>query len=87
MGIVMSILVGVVVPLGTLVLVVMAAAGRAAREGRGDGLLLVAPRGAEFGDATRIVLRAAREEAAPHADVVHLDEHRARRADSSHEAA
>lgn len=87
MGIVMSILVGVVVVLGTSVLVAMATAGRAAREGRGDGQLLVAPRGAEFGDATRMVLRAARDEAGSHAEVVHLDEHRARRRSSSHEAA
>lgn len=87
MSTVVEVLVGIVVVLGAAVLVAMAGAGRAAREGRGDGLLLVAPRGAEFGDATRIVLRAAREEAGPHAEVVHLDEHRARRTDSSHEAA
>lgn len=86
MGIVISILVGSVVLVGTSVLLAMAAAGRAAREGRGDGLLLVAPRGAEFGEATRMVLDAARAEAAPQAEVVHLHEHRARRR-SSHAAA
>jgi hypothetical protein len=87
MGIVFSILVGVVVLVGTLVLIAMAASGRAAREGRVDGQLLVAPRGAEFGEATRMVLAAARSEAAPQARVVHLHEHRARRTGTSHEAA
>ncbi|MBB2901221.1 hypothetical protein FHR75_002009 [Kineococcus radiotolerans] len=77
MGIVAGILVGVVV-LGTAVLAAMAAAGRAAREGRGDGQLLVAPRGARFGDATRAVREAAARRA-PGAEVVHLHEHRTRR--------
>jgi hypothetical protein len=80
MGIVTGILVGVVVLVGTSVLIAMAASGRAAREGRGDGQLLVAPRGAEFGDATRIVLGAARDGARPRAEIVHLHEHRAGRA-------
>jgi len=87
MGTVISILVGVLVPVGTLVLIAMAVSGRAAREGRGDGQLLVAPRGAEFGEATRMVLHSAREEPATHAEVVHLDERRARSHGSTHEAA
>ena len=69
------------------VLVAMAGAGRAAREGRGEGRLLVAPRGAGFGDATRLVLEAARAERWPGAEVVHLHEHRSRRSGSTHEAA
>jgi hypothetical protein len=85
MGIVVSILVGVLGLVGAVVLVAMAVAGRAAREGRGDGQLLVAPRGAEYGEATRMVLGAAR--AGDLAEVVHLHEHRARRPGSTHEAA
>lgn len=88
MGIVMGILVGFVVLVGTTVLIAMAAAGRAAREGRGDGQLLVAPRGAGFGEATRLVVDAARAEASSDvAQVVHLHEHRSRRPGSAHEAA
>ena len=86
MGIVVGVLVGVVGLLGVVVLTAMAAAGRAAREGRGDGRLLVAPRGAQFGDATRMVLEAARAERSPGAEVVPLHRHRTRRA-AGHEAA
>ncbi|WP_432537778.1 hypothetical protein [Kineococcus arenarius] len=76
----MDVLTGVLVVLGALagagVLLAAALAGRAAEEGRRDGRLLVAPRGAGYGEASRLAVRAER---AAHAEVVQLDEHRARR--------
>ncbi|PRY10053.1 hypothetical protein [Kineococcus rhizosphaerae] len=57
----MDVVVGIVGVVGAVVLVLLVAGGRAAREGRGVGhQLLVAPRGARFGDASRAVLDAAR---------------------------
>ena len=89
MGIVVEVVVGVVVAAvgaGALpALAVMAAAGRAAREGRGQELL-VAPRGARFGEATDLLVQAART-SRERADVVELHEHRTRRRPSAHRAA
>ncbi|WP_432544986.1 hypothetical protein [Kineococcus sp. SYSU DK002] len=83
MDIVVGIVVGFTGLVGAVLILLTAAGGRAAREGRGDEHLLVAPRGARFGDATDLVLDAARAEAAraagEHAQVVDLHEHRARR--------
>ncbi|WP_432510002.1 hypothetical protein [Kineococcus sp. SYSU DK001] len=87
MDIVVGIVVGFTGPVGAVLLLLTAAGGRAAREGRGDGQLLVAPRGARFGEATDLVLAAARAEAAQHAPVVDLHEHRARRGASAGHAA
>ncbi|NAZ78076.1 hypothetical protein GTQ99_22085, partial [Kineococcus sp. T13] len=70
---------------GLLALAAMAVAGRAAREGRGQELL-VAPRGARFGEATGLLVRAERA-ARERADVVELHEHRALRRPSAHRAA
>ncbi len=82
-GVVVDVLTGVLVvlgaPAGAGVLLATALAGRAAEEGRRDGRLLVAPRGAGYGEASRLAVRAERAERAAHAEVVHLDEHRARR--------
>ncbi|WP_432482874.1 hypothetical protein [Kineococcus esterisolvens] len=86
----MDVLTGVLLVVGTLVgfgLVLTAAlAGCAAEEGRRDGRLLVAPRGAAFGEASRLAVEAERAEQASRARVVHLDERRARRA-GTHRAA
>jgi hypothetical protein len=83
MGWVMGVVVGLTGLGGVAVLIVMAFGDRAAREGRGDERmsenLLVAPRGARYGDATRLVLEAAEREQEQHAEVVHLHERRARR--------
>ncbi|WP_337063291.1 hypothetical protein [Kineococcus sp. G2] len=80
----MDVLTGVLVVVGALagigVLLAAALAGRAAEEGRRDGRLLVAPRGAGFGEASRLAVEADRAERASRAPVVHLDEHRTRRA-------
>lgn len=80
----MDVLVGVLAVAGSVggigVVVATALGGRAARAGREDAHLLVAPRGAGFGEASRLVVAAGRAERAAHAQVVDLDEHRARRA-------
>ncbi|NAZ86685.1 hypothetical protein [Kineococcus indalonis] len=80
----MDVLVGVLAVAGTAggIGAVLAAAfgGSAARAGRRDAHLLVAPRGAGYGEAGRLVVEAARAERDAHAAVVHLDERRARRA-------
>ncbi|NIZ91900.1 hypothetical protein [Kineococcus rubinsiae] len=60
MGAVAAVLTGVVVVVGVLVVAVLALGGRAARAGRESGHLLVAPRGARFGDASRLVVVTAR---------------------------
>jgi len=77
----MGILVGLVGLVGFAVLIVMTFGHRAAREGRGDEdmreNLLVAPRGARFGDATAMVRQACARE--HRAEVVQLHERRARR--------
>lgn len=91
MSIVIAVLTGAGVAAGVAlavaVVVAMAAGGRAAGAGRAGDRLLVAPRGAGFGTATRMVVEATREEAAGHAAVVHLDEHRAARSARRHHAA
>ncbi|WP_380171514.1 hypothetical protein ACFEMC_20965 [Kineococcus sp. DHX-1] len=82
-----GVLVGIVGVVGGLLVVVSAAGGRFAREGRGEEHLLVAPRGARFGDATDLVLAAARAQEDRAATVVRLDEHRRRRATATGHAA
>ena len=84
----MGVVVGILVVVGALVAVVVlgavAAGGRVAAAGRAGGELLVAPRGAGFGEASRLVVAATRAErtgpaAVVPSGVVQLHEHRARR--------
>lgn len=87
MGVVVGVLVGLGVLVAVAVVAALAVSGRVAAAGRGGGALLVAPRGAGFGVATRLVADATAERAG-RAEVVHLHEHRARRAvDPAHDAA
>jgi hypothetical protein len=81
-----GVLVGVVGVVGAVLVVVAAAAGRFARQGREDGHLLVAPRGARFGDATDLVLARAQEDHRG-AEVVRLDERRRQRGTATGNAA
>ncbi|NAZ80886.1 hypothetical protein GTR02_03515 [Kineococcus sp. R8] len=60
MGAVLTVLAGAGLVAGVLVVVGLALGGRAARAGRESGQLLVAPRGARFGDASRLVVVTAR---------------------------
>lgn len=90
MGVVVGVLVGSGVLVAVAVLGAMAASGRVAAAGREGGALLVAPRGAGFGEASRLVLDADRAARAGTglAEVVHLHEHRGRRgAAPAHDAA
>lgn len=89
-GTVVGFVVGVIGLFGAVTFALMAAGNRAAREGRGEEQLLVAPRGARFGEATELVLAAARAQEAEReqqAEVVHLHEVRARTADAHGHAA
>jgi len=65
MGALAAVLTGVVVVVGVLVVVGLALGGRVARGGRESGELLVAPRGARFGDASRLVVVTARPAPVP----------------------
>ncbi|MEZ0163323.1 hypothetical protein AB2L27_00940 [Kineococcus sp. LSe6-4] len=90
MDVVVAVLVGVTGVVGAVLVVVAAAAGRFAQEGRGDERLLVAPRGARFGAATDLVLAAAtraQEQEDRRAPVVRLEERRRVRARAGHHAA
>ncbi|WP_432562539.1 hypothetical protein [Kineococcus sp. SYSU DK003] len=87
MDVVVGIVVAAVGLVGVVVLAAMAAAGGAARGGRSGDQLLVAPRGARYGDATRVVLSAARAQQEQEARVVHLHERRRRGPDASGHAA
>jgi len=60
MGAAAAVLTAVVVVVGVLVVAGLALAGRVAQAGRESGQLLVAPRGARFGDASRLVVVTAR---------------------------
>ena len=60
MGAPAAVLTAVVVVVGVLVVGGLALAGRVARAGRESGQLLVAPRGARFGNASRLVVVTAR---------------------------
>lgn len=76
MGALAAVLTAVVVVVGVLVVAGLALAGRVARAGRESGQLLVAPRGARFGDASRLVVVTARpvvaQAAAPERVVVRV---------------
>jgi len=79
MGALAAVLTAVVVVVGVLVVAGLALAGRVARVGRESGQLLVAPRGARFGDAARLVVVTARPAPAapPAAERVVVHVHRA----------
>lgn len=64
MDVVVGFVVGIIGLVGAVAFVLLAVGERAAREGRGGEELLVAPRGARFGDASALVLTAARAQAA-----------------------
>ena len=100
MDVVVGFVVRIIGLVGAVAFVLLAVGERAAREGRGGEELLVAPRGARFGDASALVLTAARAQAARaqqqdqvqeqgvgHAEVVHLHAVRALRAGATGHAA